>query len=327
MVDKNVVLGFTLCKKQDLNCRFGDNSIQGEERMGDQYDEVKVAAEQLKREIFPYDPKIGFVLGSGLGGWADDLEGPIMVPYDSLPGMVAGLTKGHKSRFVAGKCAGLDVLAMQGRVHGYEGRSMEEIVMGVRTMVMAGCGVVVVTAAAGGSNCRMVPGQIYLVRDHYNSSGINPLVGDNDDRLGPRFPDMTDAYDPELRELAKQVAEGIKVDEDGDGQAVMLKLPVDEYWMNLGPTYETRAEVRVAANLGFGLMGMSMVPEVIAARHMNARVLGLSLCTNPGAGVDPGTPKLDHDEVKAAGGEAKGRFGALLTGFTQALGKQEGWIE
>ncbi len=271
------------------------------------YDRVQQAAAAVVRAIAPRVPKVGLVLGSGLGGFADGLEDPVAVPYDEIPGFAASRIPGHAGKLVAGLCGRQPIIVMQGRVHYYEGHRLDTLVLPVRTMVAAGCKVIVVTNAAGGIRDDLKPGDLVLISDHINLTGENPLMGDNDDRLGPRFPDMSTAYDPELRMLAHQQAqqEGIDV-----SQGVYC-------WMT-GPSYETPAEIRMLRTIGGDLCGMSTVPEVIAAVHMGARVLGISCVTNKAAGLGG---KLCHDEVKEVGAQVQPRFVALLSRICAALKK------
>lgn len=242
---------------------------------------------------------VAVVLGSGLGTFPDRCPDRTVVPYDDIPGFPLPAVAGHGGTLSSARFGDHDVLLFSGRTHAYEGHAMSAIVFAVRTAVRAGCRAVVLTNAAGGCGDGMAAGDLVLIRDHLNLTGRNPLVGPNDERLGPRFVDLTDTYDPDLRALAREV---------GDGVGVHLREGV--YAWFLGPTYETPAEVRMARRLGADLVGMSTVPEAIAARHMGARVLGISLVTNLAAGISP-TP-LSHEEVAAAAAEASDRFGRLL---------------
>lgn len=269
------------------------------------YDEIQRAAELLAQRVAPREPKVGLILGSGLGAFADSLDDPAPVPYDSLPGFAQSTVKGHAGRFVAGKAEGVEVLAMQGRVHLYEGLPIAQVVLPARTMVAMGCKIFVITNAAGGISEGLTPGDLVLLSDHLNLQGQNPLTGENDERLGLRFPDMTEAYAPGLRELAKQV-----------GKSQGLQLEEGVYAGLLGPSYETPAEIRMLRAMGADLAGMSTVPEVIAVNHMGARVLGISCVTNLAAGLGG---KLTHDEVKETAEKVKPRFIELLRGIIKAL--------
>lgn len=245
------------------------------------------------------EPRIALVLGSGLGAFADTLSDTYRVPYAELDGMPSPAVEGHAGNFVFGTVAGRHVIAMQGRVHMYEGHSAELVVMGVRLMISLGAQVLIITNAAGGIRPGSKPGQLMLIEDHLNLTGHNCLSGPNDESLGTRFPDMSDAYDPALIETASRVAgqEGIAVT-----RGVYAGL--------LGPNYETPAEIRMLGVLGAHAVGMSTVQEVIAARHMGARVLGISCITNLAAGISP--HKLSHVEVEATAKATRADFQRLL---------------
>jgi purine-nucleoside phosphorylase len=260
--------------------------------------QVKDAATAITDATAPHTPRIGLVLGSGLGSFADTLADPIVLPYAQIPGFAVSRIKGHAGRLVAGECLGVPVLVMQGRVHLYEGHPIERIVLPIRSMVSAGCNVLVITNAAGGVRRSLAPGDLVAITDHINLAARNPLVGENEDELGPRFPDMSNTYDVELRRLAHRAAveEGITLKEGVYG------------WF-LGPSYETPAEIRMLRTVGGDLAGMSTVPEVIAAHHMGARILGISCVTNMAAGLGG---KLSHDEVKQTAGRVEQAFTALL---------------
>lgn len=273
------------------------------------YNDVYKAVEVVEEAIAPRKPKVGVILGSGLGPFADTLTDPKKVSYGEIPGFAEVKTKGHAGQLVAGRCGETDVLALQGRVHLYEGYPISQVVLPARTLVKMGCEVLIITCAAGGINTCLEPGDLVLIGDHVNFTGQNPLVGDNDDRLGPRFPDMSEAYDLVLRELAF-------------AQARELGITLREgiYWLNLGPSYETPAEIRLAQRAGADLAGMSTVPEVIAARHMGARVLGISCVTNKAAGLQK---TLSHEEVKETADRVKDTFIGLLTKVVTALGEEK----
>jgi purine-nucleoside phosphorylase len=251
-------------------------------------------------------PEVALVLGSGLGAAVDSLEGERSVAYAELPGMPTSNVPGHAGRFVAGTLAGRSVLAMQGRVHLYEGYSAEQVVRGVRLMLMLGARTLIVSNAAGGIRTDLRPGDLMLIEDQLNLTSDNCLRGPNDPELGPRFPDLTTAYDPELVRRASDVA--VRV-----GQYV----PRGVYAGLLGPSYETPAEIRMLRTLGADAVGMSTVLEVIAANHMGARVLGISCITNLAAGLSP--KRLSHDEVEATARASRDRFTRLLTGVLEDL--------
>jgi purine-nucleoside phosphorylase len=269
------------------------------------YDQIQKAAAEVVRAIAPRLPRIGVILGSGLGHFADLLEEPVSVDYGQIPGFAQSNVIGHAGRLVAGLCGGTPVMVMQGRVHLYEGHPLSQVVLPIRTMVASGCKVILVTNAAGGIRADLNPGNLVVINDHINLTARNPLIGINDDRLGPRFPDMSAAYDPELRAIAYQQA-----------AAEGLSLKEGVYAGLLGPSYETPAEIRMLRQIGADLVGMSTVPEVIAARHMGARILGISCVTNKAAGIG-GT--LSHDEVKETANKVTEAFIGLLSRIIAAL--------
>ncbi len=251
-------------------------------------------------------PAAGIILGSGLAGLAERLERPAVIPYEEIPGFPISKVPGHPARLVVGELATdqgmLPVVAMQGRAHGYEGWSAEDVAFGARVLCGLGVKLLLVTNAAGGVNPTFVPGDLVRITDHVNLSGLNPLVGDNDDRLGKRFPDMTEAYDARLGALLEEVAAEL---------GIALRAGV--YACMLGPSYETPAEVRMLRALGADVVGMSTVPEVIAARHMGIPVAGISVVTNLAAGL--ARKPLSHDEVSETAARVEARLTALVTGF------------
>jgi len=253
-------------------------------------------------------PRVGMILGSGLGILADQMEGAVSLAYSEIPHFPSSTVPGHRGRLVAGRLTGTPVWAMQGRVHFYEGYSMADVVRPVRVMRELGVTTLIVTNAAGGLNPAFSAGDLMLIADHINLLGTNPLIGPNEDAFGPRFPDMTSAYDPELRRLARGVAE-----QEG------LRLQEGIYACVSGPSYETPAEIRALRILGADAVGMSTVPEVIAARHMGMRVLGISCITNLAAGISP--HPLSHDEVVETGARVARDFARLMTGIVARLGE------
>lgn len=263
-------------------------------------------AEDDVRKNVTVRPRVALVLGSGLGGFADQLEARAVLPYRDIRGMPPSSVEGHAGNLVFGRVRSLDVVAMQGRAHLYEGHDPPEVVFGVRLMLHLGASTVILTNAAGGIDRAFEAGDLMLIRDHLNLTGRSCLVGPNDDMLGPRFPDMTTPYDPELREVAHAVAE-----------ARGFSLREGVYAGLLGPAYETPAEIRMLQVLGAQAVGMSTVLEVIAARHMGARVLGLSCVTNLAAGL--GLGPLSHEEVQATAARTRHRFEDLLTGVLEKL--------
>ena len=258
------------------------------------------------REQVELEPRVGIVLGSGLGGLADELEDRVEIPYSEIPDWPVSTAIGHSGVLVLGSLDGVPVAVMRGRAHLYEGIGAESVVFGVRVLGRLGVRSLVVTNAAGGINLDFSPGQLVLISDHVNLQGASPLVGPNDESLGLRVPDMSDAYDPELRARAREAATALGIDL-GEG--------VYAAW--LGPQFETPAEIRFMRALGGDLAGMSTVQEVIAARHMGIRVLGISVVTNMAAGVLP--EKIDHEAVLEVGAHAATSLTALLRALVPTL--------
>ena len=252
-------------------------------------------------------PDVAIVLGSGLGDFADTLSAPVVLPYEDVPGWPSSAVVGHAGRLVVGTHAsGARVAALAGRAHLYEGHHVSRAVFGVRAMVRWGVPRIVLTNAAGGINTAFTRGALMLIEDHINLLGANPLVGQNDEALGPRFPDMTYVYDRQLRAMAIEAA-----------REAGVPLERGVYLATLGPSYETHAEIRAFRAMGADAVGMSTVPEAIAARHMGAAVAGLSCITNPAAGVvdEP----LRHDDVMETAARVRGQFIALLDAFIARL--------
>ena len=258
------------------------------------------------REETDLEPRIGVVLGSGLDGLADALDSRVEVPYGEMPGWPVSTAVGHAGVLVLGELDGVPVVLMRGRAHLYEGVGADRAVFGIRVLKRLGVGTLVITNAAGGINEAYRPGLLVLISDHLNLQGASPLVGPNDEELGPRFPDMSDAYDPELRRLARDAAGRLGI-ELADG--------VYAAW--LGPQFETPAEIRLMRVVGADLAGMSTVPEVIAARHLGIRCLGISVVTNMAAGVLP--EKIDHNAVLEVGARTAGSLTALLRELVPTL--------
>lgn len=258
--------------------------------------------ERAVRARSQIEPRVGIVLGSGLGGLADELRDAVAIPFRELPGWRAASAPGHAGRLLLGHLDGVTVACLQGRMHLYEGNDERLVVEPVLLMGRLGAKVIVLTNAAGGVNADFPAGTLMLVSDHLNLTGRNPLIGNNDEAFGPRFPDLVDAWSPRLRELMRRAAaeEGIALEEG-------------VYAGLTGPTYETPAEVRMLRALGADAVGMSTVLEAIAARWAALELVGVSLVTNPGAGVT-GDP-LSHEEVLAAAAEAGPRFIALIRRF------------
>ena len=244
-------------------------------------------------------PKIALVLGSGLGAFADELTDAVGIPYEKIPHFPRSTAVGHAGVLVIGKVGGIAVAAMKGRVHLYEGYSAREVAFAMRVFGRLGIRSVILTNAAGGINLEFKQGALVVIRDHINLQGANPLIGPNDERFGPRFPDMTQAYWRPYREIALAEAKRLGIEAHEGVYAALT-----------GPSYETPAEIRYLRTIGADLVGMSTVPEVIVANHMGIRVLGISCVTNMAAGILD--RPLDHSEVLATGERVKGQFVALL---------------
>ena len=251
-------------------------------------------------------PRIALVLGSGLGGLTDTFEQQVALPYSEIPGLPQASVSGHAGRLVTGTLDGVEVIAMQGRLHPYEGHALAQVVLGVRVMLRMGAETLIVTNAAGGLDPALAPGALLAITDHINMSGLNCLVGPNDPALGPRFSDMSEAYDAGLVALASEVA---------SAQGFTLERGV--YAGVLGPSYETPAEVRMLSLLGARVVGMSTVQEVIAARHMGARVLGISCVTNAAAGLT--AARLSHIDVEHTARASAARLTELVRGVVRRI--------
>jgi purine-nucleoside phosphorylase len=248
-------------------------------------------AAALVRSRTPLRPAVGVVLGSGLGAFADALEEAAVLPFAEIPHFPASTVDGHRGALVVGLCRGVPVAVLKGRVHFYEGYRLDEVVFPVRVLGRLGVRTLVLTNAAGAINPAFAPGDLMVIEDHLNLLG-NPLLGRNEDALGPRFPDMSEAYDRRLRDAL-----------EASGRAAGARVHRGVYVAMTGPSYETPAEIRMARVLGADAVGMSTVPEVIAARHMGMRVAGLSCLTNMAAGVSDRA--LDHADVLATGERTK----------------------
>ncbi|HKG12225.1 MAG TPA: purine-nucleoside phosphorylase [Pyrinomonadaceae bacterium] len=243
--------------------------------------------------------RVALVLGSGLGAFADEVEGAEAIPYSEIPGFARPTVEGHAGRLVVGRVGGVGVAAMQGRFHFYEGYALEEVTFPVRVLALAGASSLVLTNAAGGLNNSFEQGALVLISDHLNLMGTNPLLGPNDARFGPRFPDMTEVYDREYQEAAVAAA-----------HAMGIELRRGIYAALSGPSYETPAEIRMMRLLGADAVGMSTVPEAIVARQMGLRVLGISCITNMAAGVLD--KPINHEEVIETGERVRETFAELL---------------
>jgi purine-nucleoside phosphorylase len=266
--------------------------------MSDEYIRAESAAQYILAKT-SLRPKIGMVLGSGLGGLADELTDVVRIPYSQIPAFPQSTAVGHAGQMVIGKAGNVPVAAMQGRSHLYEGYSAREVSFPIRVFGRMGIRALILTNAAGGINLEYKQGALVVISDHINLQGQNPLLGPNDERLGPRYPDMTQAYWKPYREAAIE-------------EAHKLRLMVYEgvYAALAGPSFETPAEIRFLRTIGADLVGMSTVAEVIAARHMGLRVLAISCVTNMAAGILDQI--LTHEEVLETGERVRGAFGALV---------------
>jgi purine-nucleoside phosphorylase len=271
----------------------------------DYYDQVKEAADAIRSRIRQV-PAIAIVLGSGLGDFANSLGDAIPMPYAELPHWPASKVIGHEGKLVVGTAQGRTIAALAGRCHAYEGHDLRGVTFAVRALGLLGVKTLILTNAAGGVNTGFAAGALMVIDDHINLVGGNPLVGANDDRFGPRFPDMSEVYSSRLRTIADQAAHALK-----------MSLPHGVYVALLGPSYETPAEIRYLRKIGADAVGMSTVPEAIAARHMGLEVVGISCISNMAAGVLP--QPLDHAEVMETTRRVRGQFIALLEGIIGRL--------
>jgi purine-nucleoside phosphorylase len=268
------------------------------------FDKVQQTAEWLRAHAGV--PDLAVVLGSGLGDFAGSLAGANATPYTTIPNWPASAVVGHAGTLAMGTMAGRKVAALCGRVHFYEGHDLRTVTFATRALGALGVRTIVLTNAAGGINTTFKPGTLMLIDDHVNLLGSNPLVGPNDDRFGPRFPDMTEVYSARLRRVALEAAADLR-----------LGLAHGVYVAVHGPSYETPAEIRFLRTIGADAVGMSTVPEAIVARHMGMEVLGISCITNAAAGVLP--KPLVHDEVMETARRVRGEFSALLEGIIGRL--------
>jgi purine-nucleoside phosphorylase len=269
------------------------------------YDAVREAADALRPRLGAV-PDVAVVLGSGLGGFTSAIRESTSIPYGEIPHWPASAVVGHAGMLVAGNLRGHQVAALSGRAHFYEGHPMQTSTFGTRVLGLLGVRTILLTNAAGGINLSFKPGTLMVIDDHLNLMGTNPLVGANDDRFGPRFPDMTEVYSKRLRQTA-------------DEAAAACGVPVAHgvYAALHGPSYETPAEIRYLRTIGADAVGMSTAPEAIVARHMGMEVLGISCITNPAAGVLP--KPLVHDEVMEVARRVRAEFSALLEAIIERL--------
>lgn len=266
--------------------------------------QLKEAHDMIAQEI-NIKPEIGMILGSGLGELADQITDKTIIPYDQIPHFPVSTVAGHAGQFVIGKLAGKEVIAMQGRFHYYEGYSMQQVVSPVYVMKQLGISTLVVTNAAGGMNSAFQPGDMMMITDHINFTGNNPLIGSNADEFGVRFPDMSRAYDVGFRQLFKKAAEQVER-ETGE----TLRLQEGVYSGISGPAYMTPSELKMLALCGADAVGMSTVPEVIAANHCGIKVLGVSCITDMAIGEE--LEPLSHEQVVKVANETKPKFIQLI---------------
>jgi purine-nucleoside phosphorylase len=257
------------------------------------------------------DAQTAIVLGSGLGAFADEFDDRVALPYSEIPGFVTSTAQGHVGSLVVGNVAGLQVVAMQGRVHYYEGYSLEEVTFPIRAFNCLGIRNLILTNAAGGIDVQLSQGALMVISDHLNLMGVNPLRGPNDDQLGPRFPDMSEVYSRELQELATEEARSL---------GVTVRRGI--YAALSGPSYETPAEIHMLRSFGADAVGMSTVPEAIVARHMGMKVLGLSCITNMAAGISEAP--INHEEVIETGQKVRETFTLLLRRIIGKIERTEG---
>jgi purine-nucleoside phosphorylase len=266
---------------------------------------IKNAADYIS-SIKKTKPKVGIILGSGLGAFIDRVENKTIIPYTQIPHFHQTTVEGHEGRLILGTVNGVEVAVMQGRFHVYEGLSMEEVVMPTRVLAMLGIDYLILTNASGGINLNYKQGDLVIITDHINMMGRNPLVGPNLNQLGPRFPDMTNAYCQELQNIFKNAAKEIH-----------YEMPTGIYVGVLGPTYETPAEIKMFRAIGGDMVGMSTVPETIAANHLGLKVGGISCITNMAAGIKQ--EKLKHEDIKGEALKVMEKFSNIIVGSIAKL--------
>lgn len=270
-----------------------------------QYDQVQETVSFLE-DRYPEPPEVGLILGSGLGALADELDDRVAIDYADIPNFPVSAVEGHAGKLVYGRLSGKRVLVMQGRVHFYEGWTLDQVTFPVRVFQLMGIETLLITNSAGGTNADWEPGNLMVITDHINLTGVNPLRGENDARFGTRFPDMSDAYAKAVRQVIEQA--GAELD-------IALKHGV--YVGMSGPCYETPAEIRMVQTIGGDAVGMSTVPECIVANHGGMRVGGISCITNMAAGILD--QKLDHAEVKETAERVREAFTQLVTKTVELL--------
>lgn len=275
-------------------------------------EQIEEAAALIRNRIGGQAPEIGLVLGSGLGDLAEEVEDATAIPFGEIPHFPISTVEGHAGRFVVGKLEGKTVIVMQGRFHYYEGYSMRQVVLPVYVMKSLGIRTVIMTNAAGGMNRAFRPGDLMLICDHINMTGNHPLIGKNDPDLGPRFPDMSEAYNKSFRALAHRLSSQIR-GIDGDA----LELQEGVYCGISGPSYMTPAELTMLSRVGGDAVGMSTVSEVIAARHCGLEVLGISCITDMAIGEE--LEPLTHEQVVDVANRTKPKFAALVKAFVREV--------
>src|SRR2546427_9880663 len=262
------------------------------------YERAQRAAEQIRSRANAR-PSVAIVLGSGLGAFADELTESTSLAYKEITGFAQATVEGHAGRLVIGRAGEVPIAAMQGRFHFYEGYSLEDVTFPIRVLKLLGVRTLILTNAAGSLNTEFTPGSLMVISDHINLMGVNPLIGTNDERFGPRFPDLTSTYDPDLQSMVIEEATAMKIDMRRGVYAALT-----------GPSYETPAEIHMVRTLGADAVGMSTVPEAIVARHMDMQVIGISCITNLAAGVS--NRPVDHSQVIATGERVRAEFTELL---------------
>jgi purine-nucleoside phosphorylase len=262
------------------------------------YERAEKAARMIRGRT-QTEASVAIVLGSGLGAFADELSPATAIPYSEIPGFARATVEGHAGRLVIGKAGDSAVAAMQGRFHFYEGYPLEEVTFPIRVLKLLGVRTLILTNASGALNVEFTPGSLMVITDHINLLGVNPLIGPNDERFGPRFPDLSNTYAHELQEIVLREA-----------RAMGMQMGRGVYASLTGPSYETPAEIHMVRALGADAVGMSTVPEAIVARHMGMKVVGISCITNLAAGVSD--EPVDHSQVMATGEQVRERFTELL---------------
>lgn len=282
------------------------------------YEQAAEAARFI-RSKFAGDVKTAVVLGSGLGAFAGELKNAVEIPYGEIPHFARVTVEGHAGKLVLGEIGGIPIVVQQGRFHYYEGYEMEQVILPVRALGLMGIKNVILTNAAGSLSTEMRPGSLMLISDHLNCMGINPLRGKNDERFGPRFPDLSEVYDRDFQQIANEIAGDIAKErfENGTDEELTDFLHRGVYCALSGPTYETPAEIRMYRLLGADAVGMSTVPEAVAARHQGMKVLGISCITNFGAGMTE--ELIDHSEVMETGAKVAEVFKELLRRVIQRI--------